>query len=286
MYKTLLAVSFLFASLSFAKENVSLSKTLLKFQGEEYNMLLFPHHVVATGKKKKTRKAIKKGYSRAVSELMRQISIRGINLNLKAFTSRGSNLKQYKQEDSESYDILKDMIKMQVQIRESIFEEIADIKTETTKTTLSADDIDIDIGDDAFDISEDEVTTEDNQVISPAEAFTSGYVELSSLYNNQVLELYKALHPFNIKGKPSMKNVHSVFGISFFPTKDGRIKMMKMYIVLANINTESKQSVQIIVKDIPTYQWDRNYLYISAATGKVIRQIVSGVLGEPFLYTK
>ena len=61
---------------------------------------------------------------------------------------------------------------------------------------------------------------------------------------------------------------------------------MRLYIILCNINTETKKSVQIIAKEVPTFKWDRNYLYISAATGKVLRQIVSGVLGEPFLFIK
>ena len=286
LYRIILILSIFFSSLAIAKDNVSLSKVLLRFQGEEYNMLLFPHHIVAQGKKRKTKKAIAKGYSRAISELTRQIAIRGIDLNIKAFSKRGSNLDQYEEEDTDTYFILKDMINMQVQIREDIFEDLINEEKEddvNVDEKVSADDIEMD--DMVIEISDDEATV-DGEVMSPSDAFVSGFVELSEQYNNQVLKLSQVLHPFNINGKPVNKNIHSVFGISFFPDKIGRIKMMKMYIILANIDTETNQSVQIIAKDISSFQWDRNYLYISAATGKMIRQIVSGVIGEPFLFIK
>lgn len=285
MLKYFLIITVFLSSISVAKNNISLSKTLLRFQGEEYNTLLFPHHVVVNGKKRKTKIAISKGYKRAIRELERQVARKGVSLNIKGFNKNGSNLPQYIEQDAESYALLKEMIRMQVEIRESIFEDVLDIPEEKTKVNVSADDIDLDL-DDAFDISNDKGKTENDKLLSPAEAFSSGYVELSENYNAQVLELHKVKHPFNINGKPMMKKVHSVFGLSFFPTKNGRIKMMKLYVILVNINSESAKSVQIIAKDVPNFQWDRNYLYISAVTGKVIRQIVSGVLGEPFLIIK
>ncbi len=289
----LLIVIAILSSAIYAKSNVSLSKVLMRFQGEEYNMLLSPRQIILSGKKKKTRKSINKGYRRAILELKRQVKLRGLDFNLKIFTGRGSNLPQYIDQDIESYELLKRMLEQQVSIREQIFDESlisSESKTVVNKTT-STDDIDIDdIGDDAFDISEDEVSLNNDSGsmmnISPAEAFTSGYLELSELYNQEVLQLHKAEHPFRVNSKPAMKNVHSVFGMAFFPTKYGSIKMMRVYVVLCNINTEQDRNVQIIAKEIPNFKWDRNYLYISAATGKMLRQIVSGVLGEPFLILK
>ena len=292
MIRLLLIIAILSSGV-YAKSNVSLSKVLMRFQGEEYNVLLSPRQIILSGKKAKTRKAINKGYKRAILELKRQVKLRGLDFNLKIFTGRGSNLPQYIDQDIESYVLLKMMLEQQVSIREQLFDE-SQAKS-VTKTNVnervSVDDIDIgDIGDDAFDISEDEASIEDKSGtmmnISPAEAFTTGYVELSELYNQEVLQLHSAKHPFKIKDKPAMRNVHSVFGMAFFPTKYGSVKMMRVYVVLCNINTETAQSVQIIAKEIPNFKWDRNYLYISAATGKMLRQIVSGVLGEPFLIVK
>jgi len=291
MIKFLLAIT-IFSTSIYAKSNISLSKVLMRFQGEEYNMLLAPQQIVLSGKKKKTKKATNKGYIRAIQELKRQVKLRGMDFNLKMFKKRGSTLPQYIEQDKESYLLLKQMLEQQVSIREQLFDDIATKPSQsTTNKITSADDIDIDdIGDDAFDISEDEITIENEDGsmlnIRPADAFTTGYIELSEQYNQEVLQLHKVQHPFNVKGKPAMKNVHSVFGMAFFPTKYGSIKMMRVYIVLCNINTESTQSVQIIAKEIPNFKWDRNYLYISAATGKMLRQIVSGVLGEPFLIFK
>jgi len=268
-----------------AKDNVSLSKVLLSFQGEEYNILLSPRQIVLSGKKKKTRKAINKGYKRAILELKRQVALRKVKLNLKIFTAKGSNLPQYQEADIQSYTLLKTMLEQQVSIREQLFDDAElTAATKPTVETTSVDDIDIDIDEDAFDISDDEASIANDSGammnISPAEAFTTGFIELSEEYNQEVLELYKAEHPFKVNGKPTMKNVHSVFGMAFFPTKYGSVKMMRIYVVLCNINTENAQSVQVIAKEIPNFRWDRNYLYISSATGKLLRQIVSGVLGE------
>lgn len=273
------------SSLSYAKSNVSLSKLLVKFQGNEYNLLLSPKHIVMSSKKKKTRKAINKGYKRAVSELMRLMKMRDLDLNMKAFKSSGSNLEQYLEADSKTYTILKDMLVAQVTLSESFKEdeELTQVSTESVNPNISADDINMDLGDDAFDITEDKAVSGSMINVSPAEAFTTSFVEMSELYNEEVLELSKTLHPFNIKGKPKMKNIHSVFGMAFFPTKKGAIKNMRIYIVLCNINSEQAQSVQIISKEVGTFRWDRNHLYISGATGKILRQIVSGVLGESFL---
>jgi hypothetical protein len=283
-----LVIVFLLITHSFAIENISLSKTLIKFQGDEYNILLAPKMTVTSGQKNKTRKAINKGYIRAISELKRQIKLKDIQCNLKIFTQRGSSLPQYKTQDIQAYKLLKQMLNQQVTIREQLEEEFSkslkkDVKQ--LKEKVSVDDIDIDIDDDAFDISDEETQISENNSmlnISPAEAFTTGYIELSELYNQEVLQLYKTLHPFKINSRPMMKHVHSVFGMAFFPTKYGSVKLMRVYIVLATINTEKDKSVQIIAKEIPNFRWDRNYLYINAATGKVLRQIISGILGKTF----
>ncbi len=290
MIARILLVIAILSTAIYAKSNISLAKTLMRFQGEEYNILLSPRQIVIPGKKKKTRKAINKGYKRAILELKRQVNLRAISLNLKIFTSKGSNLPQYIDKDIKSYELLKKMLEQQVGIREQLFEDKpVSSKTKTAvNKKISVDDIDIDeIGDDVYDISSDSTEVQDESGtmlnISPAETFTTAYVELSEQYNQEVLELYDVVHPFSVNNKPVMKNVHSVFGMAFFPTKYGTIKMMRVYVVLCNINTESQQSVQIIAKEIPNFKWDRNYLYISAATGKMLRQIISGVLGEPFL---
>ena len=265
----------------FAIPNISLTRTLLQFQGKEYNLLLFPAYIVTDGKKRKTKRAIRKGFARGVSELMRQINLRGIDVHLKAFSPKGSNLPQYLTQDKEAYKLLKHMIEMQVKIRSDLEDQMQDVTPTNNEinTKVNVDDIELD--DNAFDISDADIST-NNTVITPEKAFINSYIELCELYNSQVLELYKALHPFNIKGKPVKKRVHSLFGMAFFPTKLGSIHMMRIYIILVNINTESAQSVQIIVKDIPNFEWDRNYLYISAATGKIIRQIIAGVVGKTF----
>ena len=276
-------------TLGFSANNISLSKLLVKFQGNEYNILLAPKHVVISGKGRKTKKAINKGYKRAVSELIRTVGMKDLDLNIKSFNSRGSNLVQYKEQDSETYEILKEMLTVQVTLSESINLDtsLSTSSKESVSASVSADDIDIDnmdFSDDAFDISDDEVSaTGSMKNISPSEAFTSSFVEMSELYNQEVLQLFNAKHPFLVKGVPKMKPVHSVFGMAFFPTKEGSIKYMRLYIVLCNINTEEDQSTQIIAKEIKEFRWDRNHLYISGATGKILRQIVSGVLGESFL---
>lgn len=278
----------MFTSLMFGAENVSLSKLLIKFQGNEYNVLLAPKHIVLNSKGRKTRKAINKGYKRAVSELIRLVAMRDLDLNIKNFKPTGSNLKQYVEQDSQSFQILKEMLISQVTLSESINFDESQSKTSTQdiSTAVSAEDIDVDMdfGDDAFDISEEKVSSAGSMSnISPAEAFRSSFIELSELYNQQVLQLYNAKHPFNVKGVAKMKPVHSVFGMAFFPSKEGSVKTMRLYIVLCNINTEENQSVQIIAKEVKAFRWDRNHLYISGATGKILRQIVSGVLGESFL---
>jgi hypothetical protein len=292
MFFRVLSIILIFSVAIWGKNNISLSKVLIRFQGGEYNMLLSPKQVVLTGKKKKTRKAINKGYKRAIAELKRQVQIRGMSFNLKIFTSSGSGLPQYEEKDIKTYGILKEMLNQQASIREQLFDEtIQPVQstqaTATATATADSVDMDMDLGDDAFDISDDEasIKKDDGKIlnISPAEAFTAGFLELSELYNQSVIQLSKALHPFKIKGRVAMRNVHSVFGIVFFPSKHGSIKQMRMYVVLCNINTENDQSVQIIVKEIPNFKWDRNYLYISAATGKILKQIVSGVLGKPLL---
>lgn len=258
----------------------------MKFQGNEYNMLLAPKLVIISKKRPKTEKAIQKGFKRSISETMRQVKLRDIALNLKVFTPQGSNLEQYRDEDTKSYEILKQALNQQITLREALLDKLTSAKKynkKTKKNNIDADDIKLEISDDAFDISDDEITNNLNEVISPADAFIGSFVELSELYNNEVLQLHKAKHPFLNNGRPMLKTVHSVFGMAFFPTKYGSIKMMKIYIVLCNINTESEKSMQIIAKEIPNFRWDRNYLYINAATGKMLRQIISGVLGETFL---
>jgi len=266
-----------------AAENVSLSKVLMKFQGDEYNMLLAPKQVVINKKKRKTEKAIQKGFSRSISEVMRQVKLRDIALNLKVFTPRGSNLEQYRDEDTKSYSILKEALNQQVTLREALFDKLMSKTTNNKASNINVDDIKLEISDDAFDISDDEVIDNLNEVISPADAFIGSFVELSELYNNEVLQLHKVKHPFLNKGKPNLKPVNSVLGMTFFPTKYGSIKMMKIYVVLCNINTESDKGIQILAKEIPNFRWDGNYLYINAATGKMLRQIISGVLGEAFI---
>lgn len=276
--KKLVVVLFLISNL-FAIQNISLSKLLMKFQGDEYNVLLAPKLVIVSGRKRKTRKAINIGYIRAIAELKRQLRLRDIHCNIKVFTPAGSNLPQYIEQDKKAYKILKEMLKQQIEISEQL-KVFNTKKAPDLNKKVSANDIDINIDDSAFDISSDKATMNNNLVISPADAFISSFVEMSELYNQQVNELYKVWHPFNINGRPVMKHVHSVFGMAFFPTKYGAIKLMRIYIFLANINTEKNKSVQIIVKEIPNFRWDRNYLYISAATGRILRQIISSVLGE------
>ena len=208
-------------SISYGKTNVSLSKILMAFQGHSYNMLIAPKQIVLSGKMKKTRKAIHKGYKRAISELERQVILRDIDFNLKFFTAKGSRIPSYEEQDIESYELLNEMLKQQVSLREQLLEEV-NIKS-TSKVALnvkkSIDDIDVDIGDDAFDITNDvaEVENEGGELmnISPSEAFTSSYIELAELYNQQVLELSKTTHPFLLNSKPVMKKVHSVFGMAF-----------------------------------------------------------------------
>ena len=268
----------LFSSLMYGLQNVSLSRLLLKFKGDEYNMLLAPKEVVVAGKKRKTRKAINKGYKRAIREIMRQLYLRKLDFNVKAFGPNGSNVKEYQEEDKEAYEILKEMLKTQINLRGQIFSSIPKENT-PIKTKTTADDIDLDIGDDAFDISKEKTS---NMAVSPSDAFRESFIELSELYNQQVLELYKALHPFNIKGKTVKKRVNSVFGMAFFPDKDGSVYIIKIYLFLGIINSESQNSVQIIVKEIPNFIWERNALYISGATGKVLRQLISNILGESF----
>ena len=274
----------LFINILFGIENVSLSKLLIQFQGGEYNMLLAPKQIVAPGRYHRTRKAIDKGYKRAVAEIIRIVRMKNLHLNLKSFSPNGSNLPQYIKEDKQTYKILKEMLEAQVKFRESLkdeFQQATSTPKKSESNHVSADDIDVDLDDNAFDITDDKADSGEMKNISPAEIFTTAFVELSELYNQEVLQLSKALHPFNVRGKPKMKPVHSVFGMAFFPTKDGAVKKMRIYIVLCNINTESAQSVQIIAKEVPEFRWDRNYLYISGATGKMLRQIISGVLGEP-----
>jgi len=229
-----------------AAENVSLSKVLMKFQGDEYNMLLAPKQVVINKKKRKTEKAIQKGFSRSISEVMRQVKLRDIALNLKVFTPRGSNLEQYRDEDTKSYSILKEALNQQVTLREALFDKLMSKTTNNKASNINVDDIKLEISDDAFDISDDEVIDNLNEVISPADAFIGSFVELSELYNNEVLQLHKVKHPFLNKGKPNLKPVNSVLGMTFFPTKYGSIKMMKIYVVLCNINTESDKGIQIL----------------------------------------
>ena len=273
----------LFINILFGIENVSLAKLLIQFQGGEYNMLLAPKQIVAPGRYHRTRKAIDKGYKRAVAEIIRIVRMENLHLNLKSFSPKGSNLPQYIKEDKQTYKILKDMLEAQVKFRESLkdeFQQATPIPKKSKNTHISADDIDV--NDDAFDITNYKPNSGEMNNISPAEIFTTAFVELSELYNQEVLQLSKALHPFNVRGRPEMKPVHSVFGMAFFPTKYGAVKMMRIYIVLCIINTESAKSTQIIVKEIPEFRWDRNYLYISGATGKILRQIISGVLGRSF----
>ena len=268
----------LFGSLMYGLQNVSLSRLLLRFKGNEYNMLLAPKEVVVAGKKRKTRKAINRGYKRAIREIMRQLYLRKLDFNIKAFGPNGSNVKEYQEEDKEAYKILKEMLKTQINLRGQIFSSIPKENT-PIKTKTTADDIDLDIGDDAFDISQEKTS---NMAVSPADAFRESFIELSELYNQQVLELYKALHPFNVKGKTVKKRVNSVFGMAFFPDKDGSVHIIKIYLFLGIINSESQNPVQIIVKEIPNFIWERNALYISGATGKVLRQLISNILGESF----
>ena len=276
-----LLILLLMVSYLFSLQNISLTRILKQFQGDEYNILIAPKLIVVSGRKRKTRKAINKGYIRAILELRRQLRLKDINCNMKAFSKNGSNLPQYINQDKKAYWILKDMLKQQIDIREQLNINFSQPKqsNKQIKKKISAKDIDIDMDDSAFNISDDKVNLK-NQVISPAEAFVSSFIELSSLYNQEVNELYKVWHPFNIDGKPVMKHVHSVFGMAFFPTKYGAVKLMRIYVVLANINTEKGKSVQIIAKEIPNFVWHRNYLYINAATGKILRQIISTTLGE------
>ena len=291
--KKILLLSIFIVSVVFAKDNVSLSRSLLKFQGDEYNMLLFPKEVVVVGKKKKTRRAINKGYKRAISELTRQVRLRNLDVNIKIFTHNGSTLPQYKKEDKKSYELLKNMMQQQIALRKQLFLDAPVKKSDNQQQTIvqSADDVNIDdlgdedYGDDAYDISADEANIDDGSgklmKIDAESAFISGYSELvENYYNEEVLSISKAKHPFDVNGMVKMKNVHTVFGMAFFPTKYGSIKMMNIYVVLCNIKTEEDDAAQIIVKEIPNFKWDRNYLYISAATGKMLRQIISGILGE------
>lgn len=194
----IILIVLMLSSLVSAKSNVSLSKLLVKFQGNEYNLLLAPKHIVMSSKKKKTKKALNKGYKRAVSELIRLVRIRDLDLNIKGFKSSGSNLKQYMDKDSQSYEILKEMLIAQVTLSESFKEdeELSAISSNISKKVSASDiDIDMDLGDDAFDITEDKATTGSMINVSPAEAFSTSFVEMSELYNQEVLELSKALHP-------------------------------------------------------------------------------------------
>jgi len=279
-------VLFLILATSHAKTNVSLSKLLLKFQGDEYNILVAPEYIVTAGKKKKkTNKAIKKGFNRSLKEVMRLVRQKELELNIKGFSKRGSGLPQYEDADIETYHLLKDMLKAQV-ILEEAFKEDADIQAVSNtdmEASVSSDDIDIDIDDSAFDISDDVAQTGSMIDVSPEDTFKSSFRDIEEVYQGpDTLYMYQVLHPFNMGGEPKMKNIHSVFGMAFFPTKNGALKNMRIYIILSNIKTE-EDGAQIIAKEIKEFRWDRNHLFISGATGRVLRQVISGVLGEPFL---
>jgi hypothetical protein len=289
----LLVLTFFSASMLFGLQNTSLAKRLIGFQGDQYNVLLAPKQIVVTGKKKKTRKAINKGYKRAVSEMIRQLRLRGMDVNFKGFhPSLGDpRLPQYMDQDVESYTILDNLMAAQITVKEA-YQDDAQMKQSSTEVSstvqVSADDIDLDIDDSAFDISEETVQTKTSSgAIAPVnakDAFRDAFREMSEQYNQEVLSFADVVHPFAVEGEPKMLNVHSVFGMGFFPTKNGAVKQIKIYVILCIINTEEADSVEIILKPIPTFRWDRNYLYISGATGKILRMIVSQVLGEPLLF--
>ncbi len=280
-------------TLSFALQNTSLAKRLIGFQGDQYNMLLAPPKIVTTGHQRKTRKAIYKGFKRAISEMIRQLRLRGKDVNIKGFMKEGKGaLPQYQDADARTFEILDELMSVQITVKEA-FQDDEEMKKSSTQVSqtvkVSADDIDLDIDDSAFDISDEKVEKKTGagvQIVDAKDAFKDAFKELSEGYGQDVLRFSDVKHPFLVKGEPKMLNVHSVFGMGFFPTKNGAIKQIKIYVILCLINTEEDDSVEIIVKPVPTFRWDRNHLYISGATGKILRMIVSQVLGEPLLFVK
>lgn len=262
--------------------NISLAKVLNKYRGSEYSVLLMPQSTITSGRGDRVKEEVQKGYVRSVAELMRQVELRNIKLNLKVFSPDGSNLPQYIEQDKKAYSLLKDLLDKQVAIKDSILKDFKDVKDNLGSKT-SADSIGLDeIDDSAYDVSKQKSSFKG---VSPNDLFVDAFIQLSEPYNNgKVTNISKAKHPYlSASGTSVMKNVQSIYGMAFFPEKKGSIHFIKIYLVIGIIKTEEKDEVQVVVKETPLFRWDKNALYITGASGKILRQLIAGALGETFL---
>jgi len=275
----ILVLFFTIISFSWGLINVSLSKTLSSFNNDEYNVFLTPPVLTMSKKSRKTKKAIIRGYLRAQAELQRDVYLHNIKFNLKEFS-----LKSPSQRDRTAAQELLNMLTAELQILETNSNTPKVSLKEEAKTALSADGLDaLAPSDDAMDMTQDT----NNESQSGESIFISAFQQIGEMYDPDARKKYLAdyLFPFNVNGNIEKKKVNSVIGFAFFPTNYGRVKLMKIYIIVVNLNTEEKQKVTIIAKRIPekgSFVWNRNYLYIAGNTGKVLRQIISDVLGKTF----
>lgn len=222
------------------------------FTQKEYNILLAPSAIRTV--EGKQRKSINKVYKKVLKELVRQDKMKNIELNLKVFSAkRGGGLEQFKDADIKSYYILKNMLERQVYLYtgEDIPSEIKD-----------EDSFD-------FDFSLIDEPSVKKTIPKQTEIFSSSFMELSELYNQEVIELNNAKHPFRVKGDPVMKRVDAILGLYFHAIND---KEVQVTIVFNDIDKNSGD-VRSIIKRITPIDITTSDFKIVSAINKILHFI-------------
>ena len=73
--------------------------------------------------------------------------------------------------------------------------------------------------------------------------------------------------------------LNAIYGMVFTPTLQGRTYIMAIRLYLINVN-EDGRSVTIMRKDVKNFIWYRNPRYISAVTGRLLREILAQGTGR------
>lgn len=272
---------------TFATQNKSLQSLLGIYRNSDFNLLIAPPNMIVSANKKRTRSAIIKGYADAYRLLRRElikrkmsaaIAMPGVNQRskIKACKRRGSNaevcdeLRKLLEEETVFYS---DILKIPLN-KEELGEE---------SSASSEDDEDnLDIGLDDFVVADDDDV---KNGADPRELFLNRLLAIGSIYQPDADLIHakqvKALFP-GLFGKKKLSNVHAVFGLTFFPTIQASQKMMKMYIFLFTVNTESKSNdlgVTVSFRPIKPYNWHRRASFISGRTGSAIRKLLNEITG-------
>ena len=98
-------------------------------------------------------------------------------------------------------------------------------------------------------------------------------LKLGKLYTNEDMEWVgdAKFHPFN---NDELVKLNGIYGMIFIPTVRGRTHTIAIRMYLIDVNDDGK-SVTVMRKIVKEFPWYRNPRYISAVTGRLLKEILS-----------